>query len=48
LGKGNTLVIGAFGTLEWTFLIILVALVAAAGLFALFMLTQLFRDHARR
>jgi hypothetical protein len=46
--KGNTLVVASFGILEWTFVVILVALVAAAGLFALFMLIQLFRDHARR
>jgi hypothetical protein len=41
-------VVGAFGLLEWAFVVVLVALVAAAGLFALFMATQLFRDHARR
>jgi len=35
----------AYGTLEWTFLAILVLLVGAAGLFALFLLVQLFRDH---
>jgi hypothetical protein len=38
----------AFGLLEWTFLAVLVVLVAAAGAFALFALAQLFRDHARR
>ncbi len=40
--------VGSFGILEWTFLILLVTLVGAAGLFALFLLAQLFRDHARR
>jgi hypothetical protein len=38
----------AFGTLEWTFVVILVALVGAAGVFALFLVAQLFRTHARR
>ena len=37
-----------FGVLEWTFLVVLVVLVGAAGFFALFLLTQLFRDHSRR
>jgi len=38
----------AFGPLEWTFTAILMALVAAAGLFALFLVMQLFRAHSRR
>jgi hypothetical protein len=38
----------AFGPLEWTFTAVLIALVAAAGLFALFLLAQLFRAHSRR
>jgi hypothetical protein len=37
-----------FGTLEWTFVAILVALVGAAGLFTLFLLVQLFRNPSRR
>jgi hypothetical protein len=41
-------VIAAFGVLEWTFLVLLVALVGAAGVFALFILMQLFRAHSRR
>ena len=40
--------LAAFGPLEWTFLVVLVALVGASGLFALFIVAQLFRDHARR
>lgn len=40
--------IAAFGVLEWTFLVLLVALVGAAGVFALFILMQLFRAHSRR
>ena len=38
----------AFGVLEWTFTIVLVALVGAAGLFGLFILLQLFHAHSRR
>ena len=38
----------AFGPLEWTFTAVLVLLVAAAGLFALFIVIQLFRAHSRR
>jgi hypothetical protein len=37
-----------FGALEWSFLIALVALVAAAGVFALFLVVQLFRNPIRR
>ena len=37
-----------FGTLEWSFLIALVVLVGAAGVFFLFILMQLFRVHSRR
>lgn len=40
--------IAAFGLLEWTFLAVLVVLVGAAGLFAVFLLAQLFREHDRR
>lgn len=40
--------IAAFGILEWVFVVALVGLVGAAGLFAVFILAQLFRDHARR
>lgn len=38
----------AFGPLEWTFTAILIALVGAAGVFALFLVVQLFRAHSRR
>jgi hypothetical protein len=38
----------AFGPLEWAFLSILVVLVGAAGLFAVFIVAQLFRAHSRR
>ena len=38
----------AFGILEWTFVVILVVLVAATGVFALFLLLQLFRNPSRR
>jgi hypothetical protein len=37
-----------FGVLEWTFVAILVLLVGAAGVFALFLLVQLFRNPSRR
>jgi hypothetical protein len=37
----------AFGILEWTFLVALVILVGAAGLFALFIVVQLFRNPRR-
>jgi hypothetical protein len=37
-----------FGPLEWTFVIVLIALVGAAGLFGLFLVAQLFRAHSRR
>ncbi len=37
----------AFGILEWTFVAVLVLLVGAAGLFALFMVAQLFRNPRR-
>lgn len=37
----------AFGMLEWTFLGALVALVGAAGVFALFIVAQLFRNPRR-
>lgn len=38
----------AYGALEWTFLAILVVLVGAAGVFALYLVAQLFRDHGGR
>jgi hypothetical protein len=38
----------AYGALEWTFVTILVVLVGASGLFALYLLAQLFRDHGGR
>lgn len=38
----------AYGVLEWTFVAVLVLLVAVTGLFALFLVTQQFRDHGRR
>jgi ABC-type uncharacterized transport system permease subunit len=37
----------AFGVLEWSFLIALVVLVAAAGIFAAFVVAQLFRNPGR-
>jgi hypothetical protein len=40
--------LGSFGALEWTFLIVLVVLVGAAGVFALYLLVQLFLGHSRR
>ncbi len=47
-GGKHLAMIAAFGFLEWFFLALLVVLVAATGLFALFLAAQLFRDHARR
>lgn len=38
----------AYGILEWTFIVVLVLLVGAAGLFGLYVLVQLFRNPARR
>lgn len=38
----------AYGILEWTFLVVLVVLVAAAGVFGLFVLMNLFRNPTRR
>lgn len=38
----------AYGALEWTFVAVLVLLVGASGVFALFLLVQLFRDHGGR
>ena len=35
-----------YGMLEWTFIILLVVLVAAVGLFAVYVVTQFFRDQA--
>ena len=48
LRKGKPEDMAAFGLLEWTFVGVLVALVGAAGLFALFLLLQLFRNPSRR
>lgn len=38
----------SFGPLEWTFVVVLIALVGAAGVFGLFLVAQLFRTHSRR
>ena len=38
----------AFGKLEWSFVAVLVILVGAAGVFAMFLVLQLFRGHSRR
>jgi hypothetical protein len=38
----------AYGILEWTFLVVLVFLVGAAGIFGLYVLLQLFRNPSRR
>ena len=38
----------AFGALEITFLVVLVGLVGAAGLFGVYVLVQLFRNPPRR
>jgi hypothetical protein len=38
----------AFGALQWSFLAALVVLVGAAGVFALFLVLQLFRNPSRR
>jgi hypothetical protein len=40
--------VASFGILEWTFVVVLVLLVGAAGLFALFILAELFREHGGR
>lgn len=37
-----------YGVLEWTFLVVLVVLVAAAGLFGLYVVVNLFRNPSRR
>jgi hypothetical protein len=37
-----------FGMLEWSFLAALVLLVGLAGVFALFLVVQLFRNPSRR
>jgi hypothetical protein len=37
-----------FGPLEWTFVTLLVVLVGAAGVFALFLILQLFRNPTRK
>ncbi|MFL5736873.1 MAG: hypothetical protein ACJ76P_06010 [Actinomycetota bacterium] len=37
-----------FGLLEWTFVVLLVSLVGAAGLFFFYILVQFFRNPARR
>jgi hypothetical protein len=38
----------SFGILEWAFVVALVVLVGAAGLFAAFLLVQQFRNPSRR
>jgi hypothetical protein len=43
-GRRETVSMLAFGVLEWTFLTLLVLLVGAAGVFALFLVLQLFRN----
>jgi hypothetical protein len=40
--------VAKFGLLEWTFVVLLVSLVGAAGLFFLYILVQFFRNPARR
>jgi hypothetical protein len=40
--------IAAFGVLEWTFLAVLVLLTGSAGLFAVYLVAQLFRNPSRR
>ena len=40
--------IAAFGALEWIFLGLLVGLVAAAGLFGIYVVLQLFRNPGNR
>lgn len=37
-----------FGFLEWAFVVALVGLVGAAGVFGLYMVVQLFRNPSRR
>jgi hypothetical protein len=46
--EAKQVVVLAFGPLEWSFTAVLILLVAVAGLFALFILAQLFRTHSRR
>jgi hypothetical protein len=38
----------AYGALEWTFIGLLAVMVTAAGLFAVFVVVQLFRNPSRR
>jgi len=38
----------AYSALQWSFVVLLVVLVGAAGLFAVFLVAQLFRNPARR
>ena len=38
----------AYGALEWTFIGILAAMVTMAGLFAVFVVLQLFRNPSRK
>jgi hypothetical protein len=38
----------AYSALQWVFVILLVALVGIAGLFAVFLVAQLFRNPGRR
>jgi hypothetical protein len=41
-------VLARFGVLEWTFTILLIVLVAAAGVFGLYVVIQQFRNPGRR
>ena len=40
--------LGRYGFLEWAFVVLLVTLVGAAGVFGLFVFAQLFRNPGRR
>jgi hypothetical protein len=40
--------VGAFGILEWTFIAVVGSLSVLAGLFALYVLIQVFRNPTRR
>jgi len=46
-GEGASKMV-AYGALEWSFLAALVILVGGAGVFALFLVLQLFRNPSRR
>jgi hypothetical protein len=40
--------VGAFGVLEWTFIGVVGSLTVLAGLFALYVVVQVFRNPSRR